>query len=115
MRPIWLILVAMLCTAAVDRDDDPRPTPLMRVVEPSSAKPGSEVIVTGDYLGERYVAEVYLTASDTNIPVQLLKQTDKEIRFTVPAHTKPGRYSLTVLLRSVDPVLIEEPVQLTVQ
>src|SRR3954447_10799908 len=104
MRLICLFVAAMLCTAAVDRNDDPRPTPLMRVVEPSSATPGSEVIVTGDYLGERYVVEVYLTASDINIRVQLIKQTDKALRFTVPAHTKPGRYSLTVLLRSVDPV-----------
>jgi hypothetical protein len=115
MRPIWFIVAAMLCTAAVDRDSEPRPTPLMRTVEPSSAKPGSEVVVTGDYLGEQYVAQVYLATSDTNIPVQLVKQTASEIRFVVPAHAKAGKYGLTVLLRSADPVLIEEPVRLTVQ
>jgi hypothetical protein len=99
---------------AKDPEQQVNPTPMMRVVEPYSVKAGAEVATTGENLGEQIVAAVYLTANNTNIPVTIISQDDKTIRFKVPDDVKAGKYSISVLLRR-EPLLLEEPVRLLVE
>ena len=112
---VLLSVLLPLFAAAVDPKAEPMPTPLMRTVEPATVRPGAEVVVTGDNLGKAIGAEVYLTADNVNSKVEVLAQSDNEIRFKVPADQKAGRYRVTVLVKSVDPLLIEEPVRLVVE
>jgi hypothetical protein len=100
--------------AAVDPKAQPMATPLMRVVEPSTAKVGAEILVTGDNLGKENVAEVYLTAAKQNFKVEVLSQAEKELKFKVP-NVKPGPYKVLVLMKSAEPTFIEEPVRLVVE
>jgi hypothetical protein len=118
MLLIFLISALLpFAAAAIDpeRGREPVPTPMMRVVEPAAAKAGDDVLVKGDYLGENLVAEVYLTDGKANLKVEVLSQSDKEIKFKVPAEAKPGAYRLMVLTTGVEPMLIEEPVRFVVQ
>jgi hypothetical protein len=112
---IFAVLLAAFSLAAVDPKNEPMPTPLMRTVEPYFAKPGVEVSITGDNLGKHLVAEVYLHANEKNVKVDLIEQTDTVVKFHVPRDLKPGSYKVLVLLRSADPVIIEEPVRLVVE
>ena len=109
-----LLLLSAFAFAAVDPKAEPLPTPLMRTVEPYTAKVGTEVLVSGDNLSTKCVAEVYLMANNKNTKVEVTSQTEKEIKFKVPA-VKPGSYKIVVLLKSADPTLIEEPVRLVVE
>jgi hypothetical protein len=111
-----LVLLALIPLQLVAVDPaQPMPTPLMRVVEPGTAKVGDEVLVTGDNLGERYVAEIFLTTAKDSHKVQVLSQEDKSVKIKVPPGVKPGVYRITVLIKSADPVLIEEPVRLVIE
>jgi hypothetical protein len=110
-----LVSVLLPFFAAVDPKTEPLPTPMMRIVEPATVRPGGEVTVTGEHLGKRIVGEVYLSSNGVNTKVEVLTQTDQEIRFRVPADQKPGSYRIVVLMKSADPLLIEEPVRLIVQ
>ena len=111
---LTMSLFLLPAVAAVDRPTEPRPTPLMRTVEPRAAKPGMEVVVAGDHLGKNLIAEIFLTANDQNFKVEILGQTDRQVRFKVP-EVKGGTYKILVLLTTVDPILIEEPVRLVVE
>jgi hypothetical protein len=111
---ISVLLLSVFAFAAVDPKAEPMPTPLMRTVEPYTAKVGTEVLVSGDNLGKNLIAEVFLTANNKNFKVEVTSQTDKEVRFKVPS-VKPGPYKILVLLRSADPTFIEEPVRLVVE
>ena len=111
-----LLLLSAFAFAAVDPKAEPMPTPLMRTVEPYPAKAGTEVIVSGDNLGTNVVAEVYISADgNKNLKVEVTSQTDKELKFKVPATIKPASYKVLVLLKSVDPTIIEEPVRLVIE
>lgn len=110
---VLLLLPLVAYGAAVD-PKEPAPTPLMRTVDPYTAKIGAEVTVAGDNLSKERIAEVYMTLEKTNTKVQVTSQSDKELKFIVPK-VKPGSYRITVLLRSVDPTLIEEPVRVVVE
>jgi hypothetical protein len=111
-----LILLALVPFQLVAVDPaQPMPTPLMRVVEPGTAKVGDEVLVTGDNLGKQYVAEIFLTAGKESHKVEVLSQEDKAVKIKVPAGVKAGAYRITVLIKSADPMLIEEPVRLVIE
>src|SRR3954453_7722140 len=118
MRLALLISVILAQTAfaasAVDPKNEPVPTPLMRTVEPYTAKVGMVVVVTGDNLQEKIVGDVYLTADGKNFQVEVISQTEKQIKFKVPA-VKAGPYRVLVLMKSFEPVFIEEPVKLLVE
>jgi hypothetical protein len=114
MRLTWLLLAVVSIAFAKEPEQQVNPTPILRVVEPYSVKPGAEVVTTGENLSAQIVAAVYLTTSNTNIPVTVSSQDDKTIRFKVPADVKPGKYSISVLLRR-EPTLLEEPVRLIVE
>jgi hypothetical protein len=109
-----ILLQSVFAAAAVD-PKEPTPTPLMRTVDPYSTKAGAEVTISGDNLDKKVVAEVYMSLNGKNTKVEVTSQADKELKFKVPATAKPGSYRIVVLIRSVDPVLIEEPVRLVIE
>ncbi|MGA3023435.1 MAG: IPT/TIG domain-containing protein [Bryobacteraceae bacterium] len=96
---------------------DPGPTPLMKVVQPDSAKPGDEVTVSGTNLEKANVAAVYLTQGEKlTIKVKVTSQTDTEVKFTVPLDLKPGRFGIMVLTTGGDDAReIDEPVFLSIE
>jgi hypothetical protein len=109
-----LLLPSAFAFAAVDPKSEPMPTPLMRTVEPYPARAGTEVIVAGDNLGKNVIAEVYISFEGKNMKVEVTSQTEKELKFKVP-NVKPASYKVLVLLKSVDPTIIEEPVRLVIE
>jgi hypothetical protein len=109
-----LVPLLALSLAAIDPKAEPAPTPLMRTVDPMNTKVGAEVLVTGDNLGTNCIAEVFLTAANQNFKVEVTSQTEKELKFKVP-QVKAGAYKLLVLTKSVEPVLIEEPVRVVIE
>lgn len=112
-----ILLSLMLPLAAAtetSKDTNPKPTPMMRVVQPAAVKAGSNVTIAGENLGREFIAEVYLSDGTTEQRVDIVAQTDEAIVFKVPANCKAGAYKVLVLLTSIDPMLLEEPVRLTV-
>ena len=115
LMSVLLLQTVFAAATPVDPKTEPMPTPLMRTVDPYTAKAGAEITVTGDNLDQKIVAEVYLSNNGKNVKVEVISQAEKELKFKVPAATKPGGYRIVVLVRSVDPVLIEEPVRVVIE
>ena len=109
-----LFLQPVLSAGAVDPKNEPMPTPLMRTVDPYTAKAGTEVTVSGDHLDKNIVEEVYVSVEGKNVKAEIVDQSAKQIKFRVPA-VKPGSYRLVVLVRTVEPLLIEEPVRVAIE
>jgi IPT/TIG domain len=108
-----LLVCVFLFPAVAARD--PQPTPLMRTVEPASAKAGDTVTVTGDNLTKDVVVEVYLTDRKDKTKVAVVEQTNTTVKFKVPAQLKAGKYWLMVLANLSEPLFIEEPAFLNVE
>ena len=89
--------------------------PLMNKVEPDSGKIGSVVRAHGVFLGKAKVDELFLTDQTDDIKVQVLGQTEDYIEFRIPPSVKPGRLQLLVKTTGHDPVLLEQPVFITVE
>jgi len=111
---VVLLLVSLVLVPALFARD-PQATPLMRVVEPATAKAGDEITVSGDNLGKDLVSEVYLTDRTNKTKVTVIEQTDTTIKFKVPATMKAGKYWLMVLANMSEPLLIEEPAKLMIE
>jgi hypothetical protein len=108
-----LLLSLVLPVVAAPRD--PLPTPIVRTVDPRTAKVGDEVTVTGEHLGKDLVVEVYLTDRTDKTKVTVLEQNGTTIRFKVPAGMKPAKYWVMVLANLPEPILIEQPAPLIVE
>ena len=89
--------------------------PQMQNVEPKSGKIGSVLRATGLHLGKTKVEEVYLTDHTFDMMVKVLDQTDNSIQFRIPPSVKPGKLQLLVKTTGKEPVLLEEPVYITVE
>jgi hypothetical protein len=89
--------------------------PVMHNVEPDSGKIGSVLRVHGVFLGKKNVDEVYLTDHTFDMKVKVLDQTDDYIEFRVPPFVKPGRLELLVKTTGKEPLLLEQPVYLTIE
>jgi len=109
-----LPLHSVFASAAVDPKNEPMPTPLMRTVDPYIAKAGAEVVITGENLQSKIVSDVFISAGDKNIKLEIVTQGEKEIKLRIPADVKPGSWHVVVLVRTADPLLIEEPVRINV-
>jgi hypothetical protein len=90
-------------------------TPVMHKVVPDSGKIGSVLRIQGAFLDKTKVDEVYLTDHTFDMKVKVLEQTDDYIEFRVPPFVKPGRLQLLVKTAGKDPVLLEQPVYMTVE
>ena len=108
------LMLSMGSPKAIDKAADPKPTPMMRTVEPMPAKPGDVVTIKGDHLAKDFISAVYISIDGKDRQITLQTQTDESVSFTVPAELKPGSYKVIVLLNSVEPMLIEEPVRLII-
>lgn len=89
--------------------------PQMQTVDPSSAKAGDVVSVTGEHLGTAIVASLYLTDGKADIKVEITEQSDTAIKFKIPASVKTGRFALMVLTKGKDAKYIEEPVKVLIE
>src|ERR1700733_10561413 len=89
--------------------------PVMHKVLPESGKIGSVLKIQGDFLGKTKVDEVYLTDHTFDMKVKVLAQTDDSIEFRVPPFVKPGRLQLLVKTTGREPLLLEQPVYITIE
>ena len=89
--------------------------PQMQTVEPKNGKIGSVLRVTGIFLGKTKIDEVYLTDNTLDMMVKVLDQTDESIQFRIPPSVKPGKLQLLVKTTGKEPVLLEQPVYITVE
>src|SRR5277367_4471775 len=89
--------------------------PVMSKVQPDSGKIGSVLRIHGIYLGKTKVDEVYLTDHTFDMKVKVLVQTEDSIEFRIPPSAKPGRLQLLVKTAGKKPLLLEQPVYVTVQ
>jgi hypothetical protein len=113
---VTLALVVGIVPVLSAGSRDAGPTPLIKVVEPDSAKPGDEVTVSGTNLAKANVAAVYLTQGEKTIKVKVTSQTDTEVKFTVPIDLKTGRFGIMVLTTGGDDAReIDEPVFLSIE
>ena len=119
MKLLSAIAVAFLFfsipSSGVDPKDNKTRTPLMRTVDPYKVSAGEQVTIDGDNLDKARVAEVYVTDGKVNIPITVVTQEDKKMVVKLPQTIKPGRYAFVVMIAENPPVLIEEPVKITVE
>jgi hypothetical protein len=91
--------------------------PRMTAVEPQNGKIGDVIVVSGENLQKDAVAKVYLTDGKNDFEVAVSDQTEKELKFKIPAKAT-GRLSLMILTNSKDPKdapkLIEQPVKVQI-
>jgi len=87
----------------------------MNKVQPDSGKIGSVLRIQGVYLGKAKVDEVYLTDHTFDMKVKVLDQTDDSIEFRVPPFAKPGRLQLVVKTVGKEPIILEQPVYVTIE
>ncbi len=87
----------------------------MHKVQPDSGKIGSVLRINGDFLGKTRVDEVYLTDHTFDMKVKVLDQTEDSIQFRIPPFVKPGRLQLLVKTTGREPLLLEQPVYITVE
>lgn len=113
---VALALVAGVVPVTAAGSRDPGPTPLIKAVQPDSAKAGDDVTVSGTNLAKTTVAAVYLTQGEKTIKVKVTSQTETEVKFTIPADLKTGRFGIMVLTTGGDDARqIDEPVYLSVE
>jgi hypothetical protein len=84
-------------------------------VEPAHALVSEELVITGTNLSKAAVSDLFLTLRDDDFPLQILEQTDTNIRCRMPGDLKPGRFSLTILTSGDAPAMIEQPVKVHVE
>ena len=89
--------------------------PRMTSVEPSSAKKGEVVAVTGENLDKDAVAKFFLTDGKNDTPVEVTEQSATSIKFKIPTAKVAGRLALMILTTGKDPKYIEQPVKLTIE
>jgi hypothetical protein len=109
---ITLVLSLLCLAAAVSL---PAQVPFMNKVQPDNGKIGSVLKIQGNFLGKTRVDEVYLTDHTFDMKVKVLDQTDNYIQFRIPPFVKPGRLQLLVKTTGKEPLLLEQPVYITVE
>jgi hypothetical protein len=108
------LLVAACFVAYAQQPPAPAPSPHMVSVEPANGKAGDVLAVTGENLQKELVVKVYLYDGKTDIQCEVTEQSEKAIKFKIPAKVT-GRLALEVLTSGKEPKLIEQPVKVTVE
>ncbi|MCS7025601.1 MAG: IPT/TIG domain-containing protein [Bryobacteraceae bacterium] len=113
MKPfIWmLIFLVFLSACFVFAQGMPKTT----AVEPTNAKPGAELTVTGENLDAKVVKEIYLTDGQNDTKLVISSQTATSIKCRIPENMKTGRFSIMLMTAGPDPKLIEQPVRVTIE
>ena len=107
-----LVLSFACCSLAVQAFAQ---APMMSTVNPDNGKVGSVLQVQGKYLDKTQVDEVYLSDHTFDMKVKVLNQDEKSIQFRIPPSVKPGRLQLVVKTVGKQPLILEQPVFITVQ
>jgi hypothetical protein len=107
------LLLSLLCLAGAA--SLPAQVPLMNKVQPDNGKIGSVLRIHGVFLDKNKVDEVYLTDHTFDMKVKVLDQTEDSIEFRIPPSVKPGRLQLLVKTAGKQPLLLEQPVFITVE
>src|SRR5579864_5297363 len=89
--------------------------PQMNTVQPDGGKIGAVLRVHGLYLGKAKVDEVYLSDHTLDMKVKVLDQKDDTIEFRIPPSVKPGRLQLVLKTVGKQPLILEQPVYITVE
>lgn len=89
--------------------------PLMNKVQPESGKIGSVLRIDGTFLSKTNVDEVYLSDHTFDMKVKVLSQTEHAIEFRIPPFAKPGRLQLVLKTTGKEPVILEQPLYVTVE
>jgi hypothetical protein len=105
------LVLSLLCLAGALAAQ----TPVMSKVEPDSGKTGSVLKVQGTFLGKTKVEEVYISDHTFDMKVKVLGQTDDSIEFRIPPFAKPGRLQLVVKTAGKEPLILEQPLYITVE
>ncbi len=71
--------------------------------------------MSGEYLDNSRVADVFLTSGEIDIKLEILAESATAIKFKVPENAAPGRYNMMAMLVGAEPKLIEEPARLTIK
>jgi hypothetical protein len=108
-----LLVLPLLCGAGAG--SLAAQVPVMNRVEPDSGKTGSVLRVHGAFLGKTKVDEVYLSDHTFDMKVKVLDQTEDFIEFRIPPFAKPGRLELVVKTTGKEPLILEQPVYITVE
>jgi hypothetical protein len=87
----------------------------MHKVQPEIGRIGSVLRVDGVSLGRTKVDEVYLSDQTFDLKVKVLNQTDGFIEFRIPPFVKPGRLQLVLKTAGQEPLVLEQPVYVTVE
>lgn len=90
-------------------------TPQMNDVQPKGGKVGAVLRIHGISLGKAKVDEVYLSDHTLDMKVKVLDQKDDTIEFRIPPSVKPGRLQLVVKTAGKQPLILEQPVYITVE
>jgi len=117
---IRILIVCLMCLSfaaaiAAAADEPYHPVPMIKAVEPDTAKVGDVLTATGSHLDKSAVANLYMIQGEKTIEVKVTSQTEEAIKFTVPDSVKAGRYQLMVLTTGTKPQFLEEPVYFTVE
>jgi Cytochrome bd terminal oxidase subunit II len=110
-----VVCLGFSAATAAAADESYRPVPMLKVVEPDTAKVGDMLTATGAHLDKALVAGLYMIQGEKTIEVKMTSQTEEAIRFMVPDAVKPGRFQLMVLATGPHPQFLEEPVYFTVE
>jgi len=111
MRLTLLLALAVMCLAGTLAAQVPH----MATVQPSNGAVGSVLRIHGVFLDKAKVEEVYLSDHTFDMKVKVLGQTADTIEFRIPPSVKPGRLQLVVKTTGKQPVLLEQPVYITVE
>ena len=112
---VCLVCLSFVSAIALAADEPVRPVPMIKAVDPDTAKAGDELTAAGAHLEKVLVAELYMIQGEQTIKVTITSQKEDAIKFTVPSAVKAGRYQLMVLTTGNNPQYLEEPVFVTVQ
>jgi hypothetical protein len=123
---IFLMLVLMLTAIPVMRlfawKGVGEIAPMIERIAPAEAVAGETVTVTGFQLDSKHVGELYLSGPEIRYKVEILAQSDREIRFRVPGYVPPGDLCIAIklvgrteLVEQPMFVKIVEPVRLSVR
>ncbi len=107
---VFLALCAVLITTVGAQG-----MPKMSTVEPDLGKAGDHIIVKGENLSKKNVAEIYLTDGKNDLKLPIVEQAAEAIKFRIPPSAKAGRFALMILTSGPEPKLIEQPVKVTVE
>jgi hypothetical protein len=109
----FTLAFSLLCLAGAA--SLPAQVPLMHTVQPNIGRIGSVLRIHGVFLGKTNVDEVYLTDHTFDSKVKVLAQTGDSIEFRIPPSVKPGRLQLLVKTTGKQPLLLEQPLYITVE